>query len=225
MPSLALGDRRIEYRVVRGRGRRYTYFRFKADATLEVVVPGRARAFDAETAIRNRQAWVLRHHARLTGSGRVFDGHSVLFEGRRLEVVFERTGGAESLRASPEDGKVFVRGAERSAVRELVRRWFLQESSAYVASALPSLARRLGATYRRADVREMKNWGYCTRDGRLSFSWQLIVLPKRVREYILCHELVHLSEHNHSASFKRLLAKTLPDFRQREAELDGVVPI
>ncbi|HYB45103.1 MAG TPA: M48 family metallopeptidase, partial [Nitrososphaerales archaeon] len=78
---------------------------------------------------------------------------------------------------------------------------------------------------RRADVREIRNWGYCTRDGRLSFSWQLIALPARLRDYVICHELAHLSEHNHSQAFKRRLASVLPDYGQREKELGLTIPL
>lgn len=225
MPSMNLGDRRIEYVVVRGRGRRYTYFRFRPDAILEVVIPPRVRVFDVEPAIRKRQSWVLKHHEELSRSNRVLEDHWVLFGGRRLKIVFEQTNGEESLQPSPQEGMVIARGLGRSSIKELVRRWFLRESSAYVTSTLPGLARKLGVRYRRADVREIKNWGYCTRDGRVSFSWQIIALPEWVREYVLYHELVHLSEHNHSSAFKKRLSEVLPDYRQRERELDRVVPI
>ena len=89
---------------------------------------------------------------------------------------------------------------------------------------LGELAPVLPASYKRADVREIKNWGYCTRSGRLSFSWQLIALPERLREYVIYHELTHLEEFNHSPAFKKKLAKLCPDFRQREKELDYISP-
>jgi predicted metal-dependent hydrolase len=225
MPSITLSDRRIEYTVVRGTGRRYTYFRFRPDATLEVAIPPRAKVTDVESVIRERESWILKHHEELSCSDRVLEAGTVLFEGRRLRIVFEQTNGEESLEPILYSEAVIVKGSGRSSIRELVRRWFLKESSAYVARTLPVLAKKLGVRYRRADVREIKNWGYCTRDGRLSFSWQLIALPARVREYVLYHELVHLSEHNHATSFKKKLSAVLPDYRQREKELDRVLPI
>jgi predicted metal-dependent hydrolase len=224
MPSITLRDRRIEYSVVRGRSRRYTYFRFKPDATLEVVVP-RSGAFSIEPAIREREAWVLKHHDKLVRSIYVMQGDYIVFDGRRLKILFELTGGAESLRPDPESGVVTISASAKSSIRELIRRWFLKESSSYVTRTLPALAKRLGVRYSRADVREIREWGYCTKDGRLSFGWQLIALPERLREYVLYHELVHLSERNHSASFKAKLASVLPDYRERESDLDRVVPV
>ena len=89
---------------------------------------------------------------------------------------------------------------------------------------LSDLEATLPSTFKVADVREIKNWGYCTRNGRLSFSWQLIALPERLREYVILHELTHLEEFNHSPAFKRRLAKLCPDYREREKELDYISP-
>lgn len=210
--------------VVKGKSRRYTYLRFRDDQVLEVVAPN-PKSLDAESIIRERQAWVLRHLVELSRSQRVFDGESVLFDGRRLRIVFVKTPGEEGLRPDPRRGEVTIMASDRSSTRELIRRWFLKESSSYVMKALPAFASGLGVSYMRADVREIRNWGYCTRDGRLSFSWQLIALPARLRDYVVCHELVHLSEHNHSRAFRRRLASILPDYRQRERELDQTIPL
>lgn len=223
MPTITLRNRSIEYSVVRGRGRRYTYLRFRDDAVLEVMTPS-SKGFDAEAVIRERQAWVLKHFEELSRSARVIADDSVMFDGTPLRIIFEQTGGREELTHRPERGEVMVAASDRSRVRELVRRWFLKESSSYVMKTLPTIARKLSVAYRRADVRQIKNWGYCTRDGRLSFSWQLIALPERVREYVLYHELVHLSEHNHSPAFRDRLASVLPDYRRREKELNLVIP-
>jgi len=209
---------------VKGRTRRYTYLRFRDDEVLEVIAPN-PRTLDAEAAIREQQAWVLRHLDQLSRSSRVLTSESVMFDGARLKIVFEKTDGREGLVPHLARGEVIIYASGRSSIRELIRRWFLKESSSYVVKELPTLAKRMGVSYRKADVREIKNWGYCTRDGRLSFSWQLIALPGRLREYILCHELVHLSEHNHSKAFRLKLGSALPDYKQREKELGSTIPL
>ena len=147
-----------------------------------------------------------------------------MFDGTFLEIVYEQGLEKEEILPDLEGGAVVVHASDRSRVRELVRRWFLKETSRYVMKKLSDLAATLPAAYKMADVREIKNWGYCTRSGRLSFSWQLIALPEPLREYIVLHELTHLEEFNHSPAFKRKLAKVCPDYRQREKELDYISP-
>lgn len=223
MPALEIGGRRIEYQVLRGTSRRYTYFRFRPDLTLEVVLP-RGRLGDAGSAISQRRQWILDKYEEMQKSKRILDDRRVMFEGRFLDIVFEEASGKEEILPDPDRGTVLVRASDRSRVMELVRRWFLRESSRYVTRKLAELAPILPAACKRADVREIKNWGYCTRSGRLSFSWQLIALPERLREYVVLHEVSHLEEFNHSPAFKRRLAKLCPDYRQREKELDYISP-
>ena len=121
-------------------------------------------------------------------------------------------------------GTVSTPAIDKRLTRELVRRWFLKESSAYVVKKVRELAFAMGVRPSRVDVREIGKWGYCTRGGRLSFSWQLISLTERLREYVVMHELAHLVEFNHSRAFKEKLATICPDFRKRERELGLIIP-
>jgi len=223
LPALEIGGRRIEYQVLRGTSRRYTYFRFRPDLTLEVVLP-RGRLGDAGSAISQRRDWILKKYEEMQNTKRILDDSRVMFDGRFLDIVYEKAHEKEEILPDIEGGKVVIRASERSRVKELVRRWFLRETSRYVMKRLGELSQVLPASYKQADVREIKNWGYCTRSGRVSFSWQLIALPERLREYVIYHELMHLEEFNHSPAFKRKLAKLCPDFRQREKELDYISP-
>ena len=223
MPALEIGGKRIEYHVMRGTSRRYTYFRFRSDLTLEVVLP-RGQLGDASRAISQRREWILKKYEEMQSTKRILDDRRVMFDGRFLDIVYEEGKEKEELLPDLDRGTLVVRASDPSRVRELVRRWFLKETSRYVMKKLGDLAPTLPAAYKRADVREIKNWGYCTRTGRLSFSWQLIALPERLREYVVFHEVTHLEEFNHSPAFKRKLARICPDYKQREKELDYVSP-
>ena len=212
----------MEYSVVKGTSRRYTYFRFRPDLTLEVVVP-RGRSVDAEKAIKGKTSWLLREYERMSITRQILLDDAVMIGGTMLRAAFH-----------PQAADVLVPDASRMVVdvytddprrfKELVRRWFLSETSAYVVRRVAEFAPRLGVKPAKVDVREMSKWGYCTRGGRLSFSWQLIALPERLRVYVVLHELTHLLEFNHSAAFRARLGAVLPDFRDLEKELDLFLP-
>ena len=222
MPSLDLGPRRIVYSVVKGTSRRYTYFRVKSDLSLEVVLPTRTKV-DVAKAIMERSTWLLKEYDRLSRTRRVLTEHEVMYNGRLLNVSLSG-GTGEQLFIDEHNGLVLARTTSSKGMRELVRRWFLKESSVYAVKKVAELAAKVGARPSRVDVREISKWGYCTRGGRLSFSWQLIALPERLREYVVLHELTHLIEFNHSAAFRERLATLCPDFRERVKELDLIAP-
>ncbi len=201
---------------------RYTYFRFRPDQTLEVVVP-RGRRVDAQEAIGAKMRWILREQETLAKTKQVLGDDHVMFGGSRLGIRFVESAD-EGLVYDRDAGEIIVRSSERRGTKEMVRRWFLRETSAYVVKKVSELAPLLGVKPSRVDVREIAQWGYCTRAHRLSFSWQLVALPENLREYVVLHELTHLVEFNHSRAFRSRLSALCPDFRQRERELDAVLP-
>jgi len=222
VPYLDIGSKRIRYTVVKGTSRRYTYFRFRQDLTLEVVLP-RGRTVDIERSLTARSAWLRKEYDRLARTIKVLTENEVMYGGKPMRVVLAE-GPEDTFTLDRAKGLVEMHLSDRRRIRELVRRWFLRESSAYAVRKVSELSPLVGARPSRVDVREIGKWGYCTRDGRLSFSWQLIALPERLREYVVLHELTHLVEFNHSAAFKRRLAAACPDFREREKELGKIAP-
>lgn len=46
--------------------------------------------------------------------------------------------------------------------------------------------------------------GHCNSKGIIALSYALVFLPGHLRDYIIYHELAHLSEMNHSAAFHKL---------------------
>jgi len=190
--------------------------------TLEVLVP-RGRRVNVEALIREKLYWIDREYSRSANRQMILRPDKVMFGGQYLRMAYIETT-KEELVPNLSGGEVVIRTSERLRVKELVRRWFLKETSAYVVRKVRESAPLLGVRPTRVDVREISKWGYCTRSGRLSFSWQLIALPERLREYVVFHELAHLLEFNHSKAYKKRLASVCPDFQNRERELNLIVP-
>ncbi len=66
-----------------------------------------------------------------------------------------------------------------------------------------------------------KRFGSCSGKNSLCFSWRLMQYPPEAIDYVVVHELAHIRHHNHSAAFHALVAKYLPDHRERRALLRG----
>jgi hypothetical protein len=222
LPTVTVGPHRIEYSVVKGRSRRNVYFRFRSDGILEIIVPARRRV-DLIEAIRSRSGWIEKHYVESFTYKPIFNGETLMYGGKPLNIVFEEDHDREDISFEPSRGVVVMRTSDKSRAKELIRRGFLRETSRYVVRRVAELAPQIGVKYSMVDVREVKSWGYCTRNHRLSFSWQLIALPENLREYVILHELTHLIEFNHSSSFEKRLTEVCPNHRERERELSRVV--
>jgi len=55
--------------------------------------------------------------------------------------------------------------------------------------------------------RTKSKWGHCTSDQRLQFNWIILMAPPHILEYLICHEIAHLVEKNHSKRFWNLVNK------------------
>lgn len=71
-----------------------------------------------------------------------------------------------------------------------------------------------GGSFSRITIRDQKTrWGSCSSTGTLSFNYRLMFAPPRVLDYVVVHELCHLTQMNHSRAFWDLVASVLPDYR------------
>ena len=65
-----------------------------------------------------------------------------------------------------------------------------------------------------------QRWGSCSAKKTISFSWKLIQCPLPCVDYVIVHELAHLTELNHSPAFWKTVEKVLPDYRDRKRQLN-----
>ena len=65
-------------------------------------------------------------------------------------------------------------------------------------------------------------WGSCSSKGNINFSWRLIMADKAAIDYVIIHELCHLTHHNHSEKFWNLVKKYCPDYKAQRSKLKAL---
>jgi len=82
------------------------------------------------------------------------------------------------------------------------------------------------ASFNKINIRNQKTrWGSCSKKGNLNFNYKIALLPQRLTDYIIVHELCHLKEFNHSRKFWKHVEKGIPDYLEIRNELkrSGVI--
>src|SRR5690349_12548852 len=80
---------------------------------------------------------------------------------------------------------------------------------------------RIGVKTPRIQVRRMRSkWASISTAGRLTLNDELVRMPRRLGEFVIVHELVHLLAPNHGKVFKSFMHAYLPDWEEREARLN-----
>ena len=95
---------------------------------------------------------------------------------------------------------------------EQMKRMELQARS-MIPGKVASLAGRMGISYGRITLRwQRTRWGSCSSKGNLNFNCLLVLVPERVLEYVVIHELCHRKHMNHSEAFWAEVSRFCPEY-------------
>ncbi len=61
-----------------------------------------------------------------------------------------------------------------------------------------------------------KRFGSCNAKNSICYSWRLMQYPSEAIDYVVVHELSHIIHKNHGPEFYKLIARYLPDYKNRE---------
>jgi predicted metal-dependent hydrolase len=215
MPALELSGHLVDYDVRRSSRARRARIVVHPWDPVEVVLPAGARDADAEWLVRRHEAWLLRRLAeRPAPLAPLACGAEVPWRGerRRLDVLYGRGAGwvePGSIKLPvtvPDDPAAIGRALERLA---------RAEARLHLARAVAEAEAELAVRSTALSIRDQRTrWGSCTSQGRLSFSWRLVLAPPAVLHYVAVHEVCHLVEQNHQPPFWALVERLMPDYAE-----------
>jgi predicted metal-dependent hydrolase len=110
---------------------------------------------------------------------------------------------------------LFPKAAVFRVQKELTA-WYIRQAREIISQQVEFYAKRMNASYTDLTFSDTKSqWGRCTHENKLQFSWRLVMAPLLVINYVVVHELVHTIEKNHSRSFWSKVRFHNPSYRQQ----------
>lgn len=94
----------------------------------------------------------------------------------------------------------------------------LKEKAAEILTAKTEYyAALMGVSYAHIGITSAKGrFGSCSKKGRINYSWRLMQYPPAAWDYVVVHELCHLTHFDHSPLFWQSVEKYLPDYKERQ---------
>jgi len=109
---------------------------------------------------------------------------------------------------------------EASAVARKVLQWYKKQALTDFARRLEIFSTKLGVALPKLLISNARTrWGSCNSKKEVRLNWRLLQAPPHLINYVICHELAHLKEMNHSARFWAVVASIYPDYKTAEKEL------
>ena len=215
--TLDLAGFDVPLRVVRNRRARRIVLSIDPErAGAVVTLPRGVPAKEGIALAREQAGWIIGRLKELPPRVAFADGAVVPLLGED-HVVRHRP---ESRRGVWREGPVInVSGRAEHLARRL-EDWLTALARREVSARAHALASELGKRPLRIALRDTRSlWGSCSPEGRLSFSWRLVMAPAAVLDYVVAHEIAHLEVKNHGRRFWALVERLSPGFASARAWL------
>lgn len=228
-----IGD--IEFctrRNVRG-----THFRVTADRVCITTHPLLARRVFPLSD--ERVAWILNAQHELahktTTPAYNFAPHSTLKTNRfvvrfapddnlRTTFAARRTDDALTIAFRPECD--FANSANQRKIRNLIAHFLKIEAQQILPARLQALADTYGFAFAQVRINSAQmRWGSCSAKRVINLSYNLMLLPDELIDFVLVHELCHTREMNHGARFKQLMTGIFANYTALNAALKQYRPL
>ena len=111
------------------------------------------------------------------------------------------------------------------ACRASVLMWYKKQAFLDFARRLELFAAKLGVAIPPLTLSNAQSrWGSCNSRGEVRLNWRLLQAPPHIINYVICHELAHLKQMNHSTKFWMVVAQLFPNYKAAEKELKALSP-
>jgi predicted metal-dependent hydrolase len=184
---------------------------------MEVRAPRHATLAEIEDFIQRKEPWIRKRLAEPRRQPFVWEtGARLPWLGETLTLALQPdwTGANFSV------GLLELGLADGSSPRERGLEWMRDRALVFFRERCEVLAGPLGLHVPAVGLSNARTrWGSCSEAGRVLLNWRLMMMPPRLVDYVVAHELAHLRELNHSAQFWEVVGALYPDYRPARREL------
>lgn len=172
-----------------------------ASGNVRLGLPWRQPLRPALAWVETRRPWVEAQLASLPVPRPILDGMQFSIGDDRLTLDWS----PDHARSPMRSGDRLLVGGPVEMLSARVMRFLRSEALTTLTAESRALAVRHGLPLPEVSVGDPRSrWGSCAVDGRIRYSWRLILTPDFIRRSVVAHEVAHLREHHHGPAFHEL---------------------
>lgn len=137
------------------------------------------------------------------------DGENVLYLGKSYAILHK------DVQEVMAQGN-FLLVPEDMALEEFAE-WMKAQGEMVISDRVDYYSNLMGVKYASVKMSEAKRrWGSCGVGNTLNFAWRLVMCPQSVIDYVVVHELSHITYKDHSAKFWTRVATVMPNYKEMQ---------
>ncbi len=185
------------------------------EANLIVRAPLKMPFEDIETFIQKKHRWIQEKQKQVDSFGEkhskviVQTGESIMYMGDTYAIVQDDT---EEIHIAGNEIQV-----PTAFTIENVVGWMKEEATRIITERVNRYANIMGVTPGMIKMSEAKaRWGSCGTKNNLNFAWRLVMCPLYVIDYVVVHELSHITYKDHSSAFWTRVRTVYPKYEDSQ---------
>lgn len=189
---------------------------------LRISAPKNVSAKQLQEFILAKQEWIIKYWLAQKALKRpkgYVDGDHIPFRGDTVELKIIKH--SRKMIQVYLDGQILVVNLPQhikdhdysSNVRKAILLWYKAQARKVLHEKLEEQAQRMQVTFQMFRLKEQKtSWGSCSSKGNVNLNWRIIMAPDAGIDYIIIHELAHLTYLNHSELFWQRVKTFMPEY-------------
>ncbi|WP_028307552.1 M48 family metallopeptidase [Desulfitibacter alkalitolerans] len=223
MTSLIFTDIEIKYEISMSNKAKKLRITVK-NGNVTVTVPRGVSHEQARQFVETKRDWIKKHVQRHSTQSQApkrkyAGGEKFPYMGRPLDLITESTLARKvEISIDGDTIKVLIPTfLEKEKWSEIVKQslilWYKNQARVIFKEKLDYFSKIMGVEYKGFRVKDQKTrWGSCSSRKNINLNWKVILAPVKAIDYVIVHELAHLTYMNHSKEFWQLVAMYVPDY-------------
>lgn len=224
---VVIGSSEVGYTVQRRKKRsRIIALYVDPPGKLRLVVPARTGEFTIQSILADRKDWIagrlaeLKKNPGLSAPEEFGTGSSIPYLGEIYNIQLTNDPKQPqtcSLSEKNLEVNLHKPSSDEKELRDEIRLeillWYKKRANEILKSRSEYWAGKLNLKYRALTIgNPRRQWGSCSAKNDIRYNWRVILAPMSAIDYLVVHELAHITHKNHSQKFWRLVASAIPDF-------------
>jgi predicted metal-dependent hydrolase len=204
----------ILYEIVRS-NRKTLALTIDSEARLVVRAPMKLGEDVIRDFIKKKARWItdkqqqVSDYATKQSAFVLEDGENVLYFGKSYAIL------RKNVQEVVTEGNFLL--VPESMALEGFAEWMKAQGDNVIRERVDHYANLMGVKYVSVKMSEAKRrWGSCGAGNTLNFAWRLVMCPQSVIDYVVVHELSHITYKDHSSKFWTRVATVMPNYKEAQ---------